>query len=195
LIYHGVTLVFLRIFLRLSPSLIKHSVISDDIQCAHKLKRHKWRHKSLFSLSNVKGTMRNNSCSSLLAIALFMAVVLACANSPRTSTQRKVLTFDEHKAIYDALRTKHYSSPSNLEINDSGWLVATYELQSIPTGGFEAFATNALVTIREAMLPFKTVEMYRVTLNGPSPGTGLIRRYGSARFIEGGRVEWESGVH
>ena len=41
------------------------------------------------------------------------------------------------------------------------------------------------------MLPFKIVESYRVTLNGPSPGTGLIRRYGSARFFEGGQVTWE----
>jgi hypothetical protein len=63
-----------------------------------------------------------------------------------------------------------------------------------PGGSFEAFGTNAVVAVREAMLPFHITEMYRVTVNGPSPGTGLIRRYGSARFIEGGRVEWQDGV-
>jgi hypothetical protein len=71
----------------------------------------------------------------------------------------------------------------------------TFEISGrAPCGSFEAFGTDAVVAVREAMLPFHLTDKYHVTINGPPPGTGLIRRYGSARFIEGGRVEWEDGL-
>jgi hypothetical protein len=105
------------------------------------------------------------------------------------------LTEEHRKAIYSALSVKKYPRPVSIEMTDGGWLVTTFELPGrAPGGSFEAFGTNAVVAVREAMLPFHITEMYRVTVNGPSPGTGLIRRYGSARFIERGRVEWQDGV-
>lgn len=91
-----------------------------------------------------------------------------------------------------SLRKIGYPMPQSLEINDTGFLVATFELRGrVSPLSVKTFAEDSIMAIREAMLPFKIVEAYRVTLNGPSPGTGMIRRYGNARFIEGGQVEWE----
>jgi hypothetical protein len=140
--------------------------------------------------------MRNALAVSLV-FTIWLAVVLGCAgsaNSRRQSTAR-TLTQEHRQAIYSTLAAKRYPRPVSLELTDGGWLVATFEIsRRAPGGSFEAFGTEALVVIREAMLPYKLVDSYRVTVNGPSPGTGLIRRYGSARFIEGGRVEWQDGV-
>lgn len=61
-------------------------------------------------------------------------------------------------------------------------------------GGARAFASKALLTIREALPTATTIKSYRVTVNGPSPGRGMITRFGSARLIEGGAVEWEAGL-
>jgi len=129
--------------------------------------------------------------NSLLALVVLADCVLGCANS-RTTT-RKVLTTEHRVAIKEALKAKNYPAPTSLEITDGDWLVATFQLSGgIPGGSFQGFAQDAVITIREAMLPFHLVHAYRVTLNGPPPGTGLIRRYGSARFIEGAQVEWEA---
>ena len=135
-----------------------------------------------------------NVVSVLLVFGPWLALTLGCAEGRRQALP-KTLTDEHRRAINSALSAKKYPRPISLEITDGGWLVATFELPGrAPGGSFEAFGTDAVITVREAMLPFKLVQSYRVTVNGPSPGTGLIRRYGSARFIEGGRVEWEDGI-
>jgi hypothetical protein len=139
--------------------------------------------------------MSSSSFVSLAVVStLWLALVLGCAGSgSRQSSSPKQLTTEHRNAIKAALRSKSYPAPTSLEITDGDWLVATFELSGrVPGGSLQRFGEDAVVTIREAMLPFHLVEAYRVTLNGPSPGTGLIRRYGSARFIEGGQVEWET---
>ena len=136
----------------------------------------------------------SSAIGALLSIVALWACMafLCCAGAPGTPRE---LSAEHRNAINSALRSRGYPLPQSLEINEGGWLVATFELSGRPPGGsFEAFGTDAVVTIREAMLRFKLVNNYRVTVNGPSPGTGLIRRYGSARFIEGGDVEWEEGI-
>jgi hypothetical protein len=50
------------------------------------------------------------------------------------------------------------------------------------------FAEMRLLALREALLPHGYHD-YRVNINGPPPGTGLIKRYGAARYA-GGSVEW-----
>jgi hypothetical protein len=52
------------------------------------------------------------------------------------------------------------------------------------------FAEARLLAIREALLPHG-YKNYRVNINGPPPGTGLVRRYGAARLI-GGSLEWQT---
>ena len=102
------------------------------------------------------------------------------------------LTSEHRSAIHAALRKIGYPMPADLEINETGFLVATFELRGPVTPlSVKTFAEDSIMVIREAMLPFKIVERYRVTLNGPSPGTGMIRRYGNARLIEGDQVRWE----
>lgn len=129
--------------------------------------------------------------SSECALLIVLLVVLGCANSNRRDSQPKSLTTQHRAAISNALGSRGYPSPSSLEITDGGFLVATFELHDLPSGGFRAFGEESILIIREAVLRYHLVQAYRVTLNGPSPGTGLIRRYGNVRFIEGGQVEWE----
>ena len=135
-----------------------------------------------------------NALSAFLVFAIWIALVLGCVGG-RHQASPKSLTEEHRKAIYSALAVKQYPRPVSLEITDGGWLVTTFELTGrAPGGSFEAFGTDAVITVRETMLPFRVTERYRVTVNGPSPATGLIRRYGSARFIEGGGVKWEDGI-
>jgi hypothetical protein len=75
-------------------------------------------------------------------------------------------------------------------MTDGGWIVVTYQLSNGLRA--RAIAEEAVLATREAMLPYQLDAHYRVTVNGPSPGTGLITRYGSARFTD--RVEWQSGL-
>jgi hypothetical protein len=96
--------------------------------------------------------------------------------------------------IAAALRSEHLPQPKTLEVTSSGWLVATFELAPQEfRGSGQDFAEKALLAIRNTMYRYKPMHAYRVTLNGPSPGPGLISRYGSARFIEGDKVEWDAG--
>src|ERR1044071_906583 len=117
------------------------------------------------------------------ALTLWVAVVLAC-NISKPTPSRPQLTAEHSDAIQKALKAKGYPAP-NLTISDNGFLVATFELQRTPQQSLRAFAEDALLTIRNTMHPYRIFDRYRVTLNGPSPGPGLIRRYGNARFIEG----------
>jgi len=112
--------------------------------------------------------------------------VLCCA--PQHKVEQ--LTNEQRTAIDNALQAQGLPGPHSLELS-GGWVVATYQISN----GAEArpLAERSVLAIREAMLPFKFDGFYRVTVNGPSPGTGLIRRYGSARFTD--RLEWESGVN
>lgn len=131
--------------------------------------------------------------SSLVSLALVFLLWLGltavcCSSSGRT---HPTLNQEHRNAIDAALKAEGLPNPSSLEISDSGWLVATYQLSN--GANARELAEHAVLIIREAMLPYHLVDAYRVTVNGPSPGTGLIRRYGSARFTD--RLEWEPGVN
>lgn len=134
--------------------------------------------------------------SFLLVLGLWVGLLLACASQNRSgppASSRPKLTSEHRSAILAALKAKRYPGPTEIEITDGEYLVATFELSRPPAGrSWQSFGEDAVITIRNAMLPFKSVDSYRVTVNGPSPGPGLILRYGSARFIEGGQVTWES---
>jgi hypothetical protein len=134
--------------------------------------------------------MRRSNSYNTVALGLgWLQIALGCANS---KPKARTLTYEERKTIQAALDSKNYPYADELEINDAGWLVATFQLNDRPAS-LQQFAEGTLITIREAALPLNIATSYRVTLNGPSPGTGLIRRYGSARFVEGDRVTWEPG--
>jgi hypothetical protein len=105
-----------------------------------------------------------------------------------TSPGPKTLTA-EHLAAVDAVHTSHaWLRPASVELR-SGIIVVEYEVPSDLAIPHRTFGETRLLAIREALLPFGFHD-YRVNVNGPPPGTGLVRRYGSARFLVDGPVEW-----
>ncbi len=98
------------------------------------------------------------------------------------------LTAEHTGAVQRALAAKAYAQPNELELR-GGFIVATYVVPNNLAIPHRTFGQDRLLVIREALLPFG-YKNYRVNVNGPPPGTGMIRRYGSARLINGGSVEW-----
>jgi hypothetical protein len=131
----------------------------------------------------------------LVGVAIFAVLSLLPpekgAKQKQQSSAQQLSTQNESE-IQTALRSKGYPGPKSLEINESGWLVATFELSNPRSATYlENFATDTILIIRNTMYPHSVVSKYRVTLDGPPPGPDLVLRYGAARFIEGGKVAWE----
>lgn len=95
-------------------------------------------------------------------------------------------------SVTQALSVKDLPAPVSLGLVGN-FVVADFEVSQAQLRSFgysaEAFGKAALLEIREDLLRF-SFKNFRVNVNGPSPGTGLVRRYGSARYIDGGSVEW-----
>lgn len=119
-------------------------------------------------------------------VVLALLALSACGET-------RTLTPEHVQAAHAALKARNLWSPQSLSLSGAGFVVADYELsneQAAAAVPLRRFAENHLLAIREALLPHGFTN-YRVNINGPSPGTGLVRRYGSARFIDaGGKVEW-----
>jgi hypothetical protein len=122
----------------------------------------------------------------LIALLVVGTVLGSLTGSPRQ------LTAEQRDDAIQALKEKALTLPTSLEVASTGFVVAEYELPdayvaqlAIP---LRRFAEMRLLTIREGLLPHGYKD-YRLKINGPSPGTGLIRRYGAARYA-GGSVEW-----
>lgn len=95
----------------------------------------------------------------------------------------------EHRAAIDAVHKTHaWTDPTEIELR-SGIIVVTYEVPRTLAIPPRTFGETRLLAIREALLPFGFKD-YHVNVNGPPPGTGLVMRYGSSRFLEPGPVEW-----
>ncbi|MBM4048243.1 MAG: hypothetical protein FJ279_24330 [Planctomycetes bacterium] len=131
----------------------------------------------------------------LAAAAALCLTLVSCGTATQTEKPAKVLSADDRATILAALQEKSLPFPVSLELNESGYLVATFELADPVSAEYlRAFATESLLAIRNRMQARSLTDKYRVTLNGPSPGPDLVLRYGSARFIEGGSVEWDPMV-
>jgi hypothetical protein len=127
----------------------------------------------------------------LLIVSLFIlkkpTVQSTSESSPITS-----LKYEDRELIATALRDARLPEPQSLDINNVGYLVATFEPAQPPSrAAAETFATTALFAIRNVMGRRNVVSNYRVTLNGPALGRGLVLRYGSALFSEGGSLDWQ----
>jgi hypothetical protein len=95
----------------------------------------------------------------------------------------------EHRAAIDAVHAQHaWLRPESIQLR-SGVVVIDYEVPARFAIPPRTFGEERLLGIREALLPFGFTD-YRVNVNGPPPGTGLVHRYGSARFLGGGSLEW-----
>ena len=140
-----------------------------------------------------------------MAVAGLATAAIGGMLSDRNSARQQVQQQREQQmpalrqAVVAALQQAKLPRPESIEVTDGDWLVTTFEFddaaltQMAAAGGAwqKNLATKAVIAIRNAALPFGMVKSYRATLNGPSPGPGLILRYGSARFSEGSTVSWE----
>jgi hypothetical protein len=121
--------------------------------------------------------------------ALFLPSIIERAAGGKTEEAR-ALSVPLQEKIQTALRGQGFPAPASTEIAND-YLVVTFQLDSFaPKLTPRAFGEEAVVIVRNAMQG-TAFDKFRVTLNGPPPGPGLIRRYGSARYSEGSRVSWE----
>ena len=134
-------------------------------------------------------------CLSWIGIAILGFVVFGViGNLMSSSTTPRELTAEHREAALAALRKRALTEPASIELASSGFVTADYVLDDVYVNRLaiplNRFAEMRLLAIREALLPFGFKD-YRVNINGPPPGTGLTKRYGSARFIgAGGELEW-----
>lgn len=104
------------------------------------------------------------------------------------------LTAQLREDVYRGLSMKTLSQPQTLEVTAAGVVVADYEITDAQRLGVNVrrFAEDRLFAIREVLLR-EGFRDFRVNVNGPPPGTGVIRRYGSARYFENaGKAEWDT---
>ncbi len=137
--------------------------------------------------------MRNLGSLTVI-FALWLGLVLGCTSPRNKVANLKSVTSEQREAIKVSLKGAGYPMADTLEFRDSYrlTLVATFTIHDpVSPRSLKTFSEESLLAIREAMLPFKMVEAYQVTLYGPSSGTGLVRYYGVAAFSEeGGAVDW-----
>jgi hypothetical protein len=123
-------------------------------------------------------------------LTLLCLVVSGCSSGSGSAPAAPYVPYDQIARA--ALKTAKIPEPDSIEI-DGHRLIATYQREFSSVTKAQTFAENALMAIRNASFQKGPVTFYRVTLNGPPPGPGMIRRIGSARYSEGGTVEWEFG--
>jgi hypothetical protein len=124
----------------------------------------------------------------LIALVLIVVAVGFCVSQFR-GTGPSSLT-DEHRAAVERqLKARGLDQPITLRLETNGFIVADYNIRDADAYRARSMGEERLLAIREALLPFG-FEDYRVNINGPSPGTGLIRRYGASRFLAG-KMDWK----
>ena len=120
----------------------------------------------------------------VLALALALLALTAC-NSPVPQ-----LRPEDHEHVRKALKAHGWTEPTSLELRDDNFIVIDYEVpDTVAVSQHRAFAEERLLAIREELI-VEGYKNFRLNLNGPSPGTDLVRRYGAARIIEHGSLEW-----
>lgn len=133
----------------------------------------------------------------VIAQAVLPSEPVTSPSSAMPSESLPKLTDDGRGAINTTLQTAGFPTPISIEYDESSrFLRITFELAA---GRFrddkeiEQFAGRALLMVRNSMYgtPSQITDHYSVIVNGPSPGPGLIRRYGTMRFIEAGSMEWQ----
>lgn len=143
------------------------------------------------------------SAQHILAGLAFALLAGACKEKPLppelTKEHREIVA----EVISKAKRT--LPSPqawelSSLEIDpEILYLVATIKFNGNPTptrAMAKQIGTVLVLEIRNALNPYGVADDYRVSLNGPEPGAGLVLRYGSARMSRNrtGGITWKDGV-
>lgn len=85
---------------------------------------------------------------------------------------------------------------AEVSMGDTGYVAAVVEVDPAIVTSPETFARDAVLAMRNAVyvMPGASPDWaYRVSVNGPSPGPGLVNRYGSAR-LSGSGLQWKPGA-
>lgn len=137
---------------------------------------------------------KKRGCGTLIVAGIVGVILLAIIGSFLDDSPSRPTTLTEaHRTAVEKAFIDNGLKPTTLELANTGFVTATFELTNEQVAGLRGatsmFGEQKLLLIREALLPFGFTD-YRVNVNGPPPGTGMVRRYGSARLIGGGKVEW-----
>lgn len=122
-------------------------------------------------------------CRDVVAVLVLVVVASGCSEPAPTFTE------EHRKLVIDELRLKGYERPVSLEQRSDGFVVADFEVEGTRRKPARTFGEERLLAIRNALYGYGFKD-FRVNINGPSPGPGLTSRYGSARLMEPGTLEW-----
>jgi hypothetical protein len=125
----------------------------------------------------------------LIAIGAVVVLVSLLALIGRLNDTTPAELTNEHRAAVSAAHKQHaWIEPVSIELR-GGFVVVDDEYRTNIAIAPQTLGETRLLAVREALLPFG-FQNFRVNVNGPPPGSGLIRRYGSSRFIAPGLIEW-----
>jgi len=134
---------------------------------------------------------RNN----LFGICLVFASVLSgCIEH----TEKPVIPFTEdHKAAaIEAIRGAGFNVPSEVGLNEHGYIFARVDMPSAPTASVGAYAEKAVLAMRNAVYVLPGADKnwpYKLSIFGPSPGPDLVIVVGTARFSTYEGTSWKPG--
>lgn len=125
-----------------------------------------------------------------VVILLGIAMQLSGVDVFTKNLPAPALGLEDHEHVRKALKAHGWAEPTSLQLRDDGFIVIDYEVpDTVAVSQRRAFAEERLLAIREELL-VEGYKNFRLNLNGPPPGRGLVRRYGSARIVESGELEW-----
>ena len=131
-----------------------------------------------------------------LVMPFALAAPIACQPAPSPPPPHE-LSADDRQEVVQAVRVakRDLPSPQAWEVSaldvdhDSDPLVVTIQVKEngVFTGPLAMrFGRAVVLAVRNALHGAPAFDNYRVTLNGPEPGPGLVLRYGSARMADTG---------
>jgi hypothetical protein len=136
----------------------------------------------------------------LIQIAVICVGLVAVVFGVRTVWNRMLpplppsLTAAQGQAIVEALAKKGYSPPALLKLDEDRLLTANLTLDDPKSPAYlKGFATEGLMTIRDALQPHSPAKRYLVNIKGASPDPDMMIQWGHATFVEGDSVHWEPG--
>jgi hypothetical protein len=160
---------------------------AEDIQDAAVVCKHCGRELAAGSARPPAPKPKRRARSVAIGVGLLLVLAFIGSRLDSTSSSPKALTAEQLAAIDTAHASHAWSRPKSIELR-SGFVVVDYEIDR-PLIPPKTLGETRLLAIREALLPFG-YKNFRVNVNGVPPGTGVVRRYGSARVIAGGQLEW-----